>query len=149
MKRFLPVLILLLVLAVGMRWWVTRDTVPAQEGITLVTWNLQWFPGKKPKATPEEAAEHMRQVQRALEDIDADILCFQEVQSGEAVEELISGHPDLKLDVISNFNKVFGNSQQVAIVSRFPAVSAFAERFVAHEEVRPAPRLHLRRSGRR
>jgi endonuclease/exonuclease/phosphatase family metal-dependent hydrolase len=120
-----------------MRWWVNRDTPPTDEGITLVTWNLQWFPGKKPKTTPEEEKQHMREVQEALADMGADIYCFQEVRSGEAVEELIAGHPDLKVDVISNFKKIFGNSQQVAIVSRFPAISAFAEPFVAHEEIDP------------
>ena len=46
----------------------------------MVTWNIEWFPGHKPKFTHEEKAAHIAAVQDALAEIDPDILLLQEVR---------------------------------------------------------------------
>ena len=46
----------------------------------VVTWNIEWFPGHKPKSTPGEKAAHIAAAQNALAEIDPDILFLQEVR---------------------------------------------------------------------
>jgi hypothetical protein len=96
--------------------------------LEIVTWNLQWFPGKD----DETRTRRIQQIRQAVEEIDSDIYLFQEMEDGESVEKLFEGVDGYEIHIVSQFR--YGNfpaKQQLAIVSRFPAKSAFAESFVS------------------
>ena len=136
-RRLWPILLLLILLAAvgAAAWWWTHR--PQEAPLRLITWNLQWFPGKKPSATSEQSLSHMHEVQAVLKRLSPDVLCLQELRSEADVLELILPTPGLQLQVISNFERPFGNSQQLAIVSNLPGIAVFAEPFVAHGPVDP------------
>jgi endonuclease/exonuclease/phosphatase family metal-dependent hydrolase len=50
------------------------------EIVSIVTWNLEWFPGGKPTSSEAERIVHMSAAKDALLDLHADILCLQEVR---------------------------------------------------------------------
>jgi len=113
MRKVLAALLLVLTLAAAQA-----------ENIRVVAWNLEWFPGKKQKAPPAQQASHMKAAQEALKQLKPDILILEEVRDWQAVQELVSVIPGLKVDVVSKFS---GRPQNQAIASRFPADSAWSE----------------------
>jgi endonuclease/exonuclease/phosphatase family metal-dependent hydrolase len=105
--------------------------------LSVVTWNLEWFPGKD----EETRTRRFNQIRKAIREIDADIYLLQEMQDGESVEKLFEGVEGYEIHIVSQFR--YGNfpaKQQLAIVSRFPAKSAFAESFVSTGGSRAPPR---------
>lgn len=104
--------------------------VRAQEVVRLVTWNLEWFPGKKMVASQEEKDRHFLEVAAILPQFRADIIVLQEVRSDEAAEQLAKLLPGFQVHVTSRFKDPFTRQlgeQQVVIMSRFPADGAWAE----------------------
>ena len=99
--------------------------------VRIVTWNLQWFPGKSPTSKPDAAAAHIAEVRKALAEIQPDILVLQEVSGEAPVAEAISILPDYKVAVISRFKNAAGllDGQQIAICSRFAATRVFSSRW--------------------
>lgn len=94
------------------------------ENIRVVAWNLEWFPGHKQKASPDEQASHMKAAQEALLQLKPDILIVEEVRDWKAVEELVSVIPGLKVNMVSQFD---ARPQNQGIASRFPTDSAWSE----------------------
>lgn len=104
--------------------------VRAQEVVRLVTWNLEWFPGKKMVASQEEKDRHFLEVAAILPQFRADIIVLQEVRSDEAAEQLAKLLPGFQVHVTSRFKDSFNGQigeQQIVIMSRFPADGAWAE----------------------
>lgn len=102
----------------------------AAEVVRLVTWNLEWFPGRKPAASQEERDRHFLEVAAVLPQFRADIIVLQEVRNAEAAERLARLLPGFQAHVTSRFKDSFGGAvgeQQIAILSRFPADAAWAE----------------------
>lgn len=99
-------------------------TFAQADNIRVVAWNLEWFPGKRQNATPEQQAKHMKAAQDALLKLKPDILIVEEVRDWAAVEELVSIIPGLKVNVVSHFG---GWPQNQGIASRFTADSAWSE----------------------
>ena len=100
------------------------------EVVRLVTWNLEWFPGKKPAATQEERDHHFAEVAHALPQLRADVLVLQEVRDNETAERLARLLPGFRVHVTSQFKDPFTKTvgeQQITILSRFPADGAWAE----------------------
>lgn len=100
------------------------------EVVRLVTWNLEWFPGKKPAATQEERERHFQEVANALPRLRADVLVLQEVRDNETAERLARLLPGFHVHVTSRFKDPFTRSvgeQQITILSRLPADGAWAE----------------------
>lgn len=91
--------------------------------LKVVSWNLQWFPGGKPKARQAAQNSHMKAAQEALKLLNPDVLCLQEVRDWKAVEELVSVVPGLRIDVVSRFR----GDQQQAIVSKLVPDSAWSD----------------------
>ena len=91
--------------------------------LSVVTWNLQWFPGKSPTATPEDVKLHIAEVREAILKMDPDILVLQEVATEKAVLEALPENSKLNLAVMSRFKNSAGfiDGQQIAILSKFPA----------------------------
>jgi endonuclease/exonuclease/phosphatase family metal-dependent hydrolase len=100
--------------------------------VKVITWNLEWFPGKKPGASNEDAAAHIVEVQAALKTMKPDILVLQEVAGEDPVKEAIKDLPGFKVDIVSRFKMTSGgiDRQQIAICSRFPAKFVASEQWV-------------------
>ena len=60
------------------------------EVVSIGTWNLEWFPGRKPDSSQAERLVHMSAAKDALLNVNPDILCLQEVRDWESVAELVS-----------------------------------------------------------
>ena len=107
------------------------------ETVSIVTWNLEWFPGKKPTSTQAERALHMSAAKDGLLQLAPDILCSQEIRDWESFAELTSVLPKLKPLIVSKFrDSPTGGPisiQQTAIASIYPSDSAWFEAF------KPAP----------
>jgi endonuclease/exonuclease/phosphatase family metal-dependent hydrolase len=85
--------------------------------IKIVSWNVEWFPGRYPDATPFQEREHMAEVRYALRRMKPDVLILVEVKNPEAVRKAVQVVPGLHLNTISSFE---GRPQQIAIASRYP-----------------------------
>ena len=105
--------------------------------VSIVTWNLEWFPGKKPTSTQAERALHMSVAKDGLLQLAPDILCAQEIRDWDSFAELTSVLPKLKPLIVSKFrDSPTGGPisiQQTAIASIYPSDSAWFEAF------KPAP----------
>ena len=96
--------------------------------IKVATWNLQWFPGKKPGGgDPKTISDHLNAVKAELEKIDPDILLLQEIRDPSFVAQILEVLPDHSLHVMSDFS---GNLE-VGISARFPATEGYMEEFIA------------------
>lgn len=107
-------------------WLALPGVTPARE-LVVVTWNLQWFPGRVPFPNAEARQRHMADAQAQLKALNPDILIAQEITSERAFRELVSVLPDMKVDVVSSYGKgTSPRAQQVALASRVPSRSAWA-----------------------
>ncbi len=111
-------------------------SVPAA---SITALNLEWFPGRRPQPTAEEMARHLAITTTSFSDVAADIMLITEVCDGDALREVLAATmPDAELHVISNFTDVEEGAdrrnQQIAIVSRLPAVAAWAEAWIPTAE---------------
>ncbi|MBS0175509.1 MAG: endonuclease/exonuclease/phosphatase family protein [Nitrospira sp.] len=118
----------------NMRWLILcallLGCANADEVVRVVTWNLEWFPGKKPAASQEERDKHFQEVAGVLPQMRADIIVLQEVRNDEAAQRLAKLMPGFSVHVTSRFPDSFTHTlgeQQIAILSRFKADSAWSE----------------------
>ncbi len=100
--------------------------------LRVAAWNLEWFPGRSPEATPEAAAAHIPLVQEGIKKINPDILLCSEVRDWEAMQTAIAQTPGLRVNVVSHYpsqetGELF--KQQLAIASKLPCVAAWSEAF--------------------
>lgn len=97
--------------------------------ITATFWNIQWFPGRRPSASRAEENRQIRAVHRDLTQLTGDIIGLQEVRDFEAASLALRPLSGFKVDVCSNFPAREGQkeAQQIAIASRLPPISAWAE----------------------
>lgn len=96
--------------------------------IKVATWNLQWFPGKRPGGgDPQTIFNHLNAVKVELEKINPDILLLQEVRDPSFIAQVLEVLPGHSLHVMSDFS---GNLE-VGISARFPATEAYMEEFIA------------------
>ncbi len=85
--------------------------------VRIVSWNVEWFPGRYPDATPRQKRQHIEEVKMTLRRLKPDVLILVEVRDAESVRKAISVLHGFQLNVISDFE---GRPQQIAIASRFP-----------------------------
>jgi endonuclease/exonuclease/phosphatase (EEP) superfamily protein YafD len=106
-------------------------SIASPRTVTIAFWNIEWFPGKGPNSTRAEQTRQINAVHADLTQVNPDILGMEEVagfeQAGVAVQPLRG----FKVDVCANFPAREGQdqAQEVAIASRFPALSAWAEQW--------------------
>ncbi len=107
------------------------------ETVSIATWNLEWFPGKKPTSTSVDRTLHMSEAKEGLMQLNPDILCAQEIRDWESFIELTSVLPKLRPLIVSKFREAPNGGpftiQQTAIASIYPSDSAWFEPF------KPAP----------
>ncbi len=100
------------------------------DAIRAVSWNIEWFPGRSPRAEAARQAAHRAEVLEYVPSLDADILLLQEIRDAEAAEWIVNALDGMDLHVVSNFRRAESDlSQQLVIASRFPALAGFAEHF--------------------
>lgn len=96
----------------------------------VVTWNLDWFPGKNRASSEVQRVVHMSEAHDALLDVQPDILCLQEVRDYDAVRKLVDVLPRFDVHIVSRFKEAVGGIlgiQQTAICGNTPAESAWSE----------------------
>ncbi len=97
-------------------------------GITVATWNMEWFPSGNPE--PQTPSFEKRQIRTAGAILRSkrvpDILIAEEIRDRETCDKLVKQirDPDFKCDVCSDFMYTPTNRglQQVAIFSRYPTI---------------------------
>jgi endonuclease/exonuclease/phosphatase family metal-dependent hydrolase len=110
-----------------------------KNSLTVVYWNIQWFPGKRPGATRREETKQIESVHRDLAEINSDIIGMEEVRDFAHACIAVQLRPGFKVDVCSNFAPREGQNvgQQVAIASRLQPMSAWAELWQPGAKVSP------------
>jgi endonuclease/exonuclease/phosphatase family metal-dependent hydrolase len=116
---------------------------PEPTKVRVTTWNLEWFPsGSAHGATPEVQAQRIAAAAAVLRPINPDIILLQEVRDYEAcarLGEVIA--PGLyHVAICSAFKEPFQSGlgkQQVAILSKYQAQAAWAERWKSMSGVDP------------
>ena len=117
-----------------MRWLILLFLLARAECFAdqfkVVTWNLDWFPGKNPASTEVQRIVHMSEAHDALLDVQPDILCLQEVRDYDVVQKLVDVLPRFQVHIVSRFKEAFGGIlgiQQIAICGNIPAESAWSD----------------------
>jgi endonuclease/exonuclease/phosphatase family metal-dependent hydrolase len=97
--------------------------------ISVTFWNIQWFPGRRPNASRAEEDRQVRAVHRDIAQLTPDVIGLEEVRDFEHAALAVQPLRNFKVDVCSNFPPREGQNeaQQIAIASRLPAMSAWAE----------------------
>jgi endonuclease/exonuclease/phosphatase family metal-dependent hydrolase len=123
----------------------TPGKSPEPATIRITTWNLEWFPnGSAHDATPEVQAQRIAAAADVLRPIDPDIILLQEVRDYEACARLgeAIAPGTYHVAICSAFKEPFQSGlgkQQVAILSKYQAQAAWAERWKSMSGV-DAPR---------
>ncbi|MEM1058450.1 MAG: endonuclease/exonuclease/phosphatase family protein [Verrucomicrobiota bacterium] len=101
----------------------------ARDAITVLTWNLEWFPGGHPEAGASARAAHMAEAQAVLRRVRPDLVLLQEVRDEPSVRELCAAVPGLDVDVVSRFPQRDPSwpQQNIALASTLPPLAAYFE----------------------
>jgi endonuclease/exonuclease/phosphatase family metal-dependent hydrolase len=113
----------------------TTAVVQAAAPLKVVTWNLEWFPGKRPTASAKDVQEHMKDAQAALVKMNPDVFIGVEVRDWAAFQELVSVIPGLTTHVVSSFvDPETGEirPQQIGIASKLTCRAASWEPWKAN-----------------
>lgn len=107
--------------------------------ITATFWNVQWFPGRRPNASRAEENRQIRAVHGDLAQFDSDLIALEEVCDFRHAALAVKPLSGFKVDVCSDFPPREGQreTQQVAITSRLPALSAWAEEWKPGAAITP------------
>jgi endonuclease/exonuclease/phosphatase family metal-dependent hydrolase len=108
------------------------------EPLETLTWNLEWFPGGRPKAKQADKDKQFGAIEAVMSKLKPDIFLAQEVTDEEAFKKLVATMPGMEVDVYSRFpasdSDSFG-SQQCGIASNLKANSASFESFKPTENL--------------
>jgi endonuclease/exonuclease/phosphatase family metal-dependent hydrolase len=113
------------------------------EQIKVTTWNLEWFPSGSPNlASLEVETKRIQDAADVLRGINPDVILLQEIRDLETCEKLARAlKPEIyTVAVCSPFKDGFGNAigwQQVAILSKKPALAAWSEAWKSVGKVDP------------
>ena len=109
------------------------------ETLTVIAWNLEWFPGRSPQATKEAQQQHMAAAQKDLKALNPDIFLAEEIGDWGVFSELVSVVPKLQVRTVSAFKNADGTMgrQQVAIASKLSANSTWSEQWKKSESNPP------------
>jgi endonuclease/exonuclease/phosphatase family metal-dependent hydrolase len=111
----------------------------AADATRLMFWNIEWFPGGRPNASPAEAVTQIRAIMPALASSKADIFGFMEVLNAEAAELALTLTPGVSVQVATDFLDDEGQrtAQQLILASRLSALSGWWETWKAGPSVLP------------
>ena len=110
----------------------TNKTEKRTGTVRIVSWNLQWFPGHKPDATDDVAAQHMAAAQKAVAALNPDVLLLQEVRGWDAAAKLCEAVPGLTTHVATAFERMIPDArlQNQIVAAKFPADSAWSAKWI-------------------
>jgi len=113
------------------------ETAPAAEHdeageneITLISWNIEWYPGMYRYARSPQRRAHEVVVREALKPMQPDIFLAQEMRGWEPFAALCAVVPGLQPVVVSAFRSPYSGEywqQQVGIASTLPVFAAWSE----------------------
>jgi endonuclease/exonuclease/phosphatase family metal-dependent hydrolase len=107
----------------------TAEAVPPADSsrtISVVAWNIEWYPGKSMRASAAQRESHKEIVQAELKKINPDVFLAQEIRSWNDFAELCDAIPDLQVAAVSRFlHREDVGLQQTAIASKLPAVAGW------------------------
>ena len=96
--------------------------------LKVISWNMEWFPGKRPTASAKEADAHMKAGQEALKLLNPDIFIGVEITDWDAFHQLCSVVPGLVVHVVSTFTDPITGEirpQQIGIASKLKCHGAW------------------------
>jgi endonuclease/exonuclease/phosphatase family metal-dependent hydrolase len=107
----------------------TAEVIPPADSsrtISVVAWNIEWYPGKSIRASAAQRESHKEIVKAELEKLNPDIFLGQEIRSWNDFIDLCRAVPDLQAAAVSRFlHREDVGLQQTAIASKLPAVSVW------------------------
>lgn len=106
------------------------DEAPEPLRITLVTWNIEWYPGRYRFARRPRQMEHAEIVKEAFAPMNPDIFLAQEIRGWEPFSYLCAVVEGLNPVVVSAFRSRSTGQywpQQIAIASKLPVFAAWSE----------------------
>ncbi len=108
---------------------------PPSKPVRISFWNVEWFPGHKPEASPAEEIAHLANVQPEVAKLAPDVIGFSEIRDWKAVADAVARVPGMKVDVVGGFVDRDGKviRQQTALASRLPCLGAWFEQWKAGE----------------
>lgn len=112
----------------------------SSQALTVMSWNLEWFPGRDPHPNPLTERIQMNSAQSTLKQLNPDVLIGLELRNWKVFNQLVSVIPDMRVHVVSAFR--FDESgeiqkQQIGIASRLQANSAWFEPWKVTAEKTP------------
>jgi len=118
------------------------ETVPvaAGDGLNIIAWNVEWFPGRKNFARREEMRAHADLVSAELKKLDPDIFLAQEMRDWDSFARLCDHVPGLRAAAVSAFpSRRTGEywRQQVAVASKLPVLAAWSELWTESDKLKP------------
>ncbi len=118
---------------------VLAEPAPSSNSITAVFWNIQWFPGRRPKASRNSEAGQIAAVHREMTRLHPDLIGMEEVRDFDKAALAVQPLGGFHVDVCSNFppREWQDVGQQVAIASRLQPLSAWAEQWKPGRDVTP------------
>ena len=125
----MKILFLLLLISLFSPAWAL--TAP----LKVITWNMEWFPGKRPTASSAEIATHLKAGQEALKVMNPDIFIGVEITDWNAFHELCTVVPGLTVHVVSSFIDPQSGEirpQQIGIASKLKCQGAWWEAWKAN-----------------
>jgi endonuclease/exonuclease/phosphatase family metal-dependent hydrolase len=94
--------------------------------ISVVAWNIEWYPGKSIRASAAQRESHKEIVKAELKKINPDVFLAQEIRSWNDFAELCAVIPGLEVAAVSRFlHREEVGLQQTAIASKLPAVAGW------------------------
>lgn len=111
--------------------------------ILVTTWNLKWFPSGTPTTAAQEVeSKRIQGAADTLRKINPDVIVLQEIRDLATCEKLAAAlkPSNYSVAVCSRFKDDFGGGlgwQQVAILSKSPAVRAWSEKWKSFGVVDP------------
>ncbi len=130
MPRVIPALLFLAAISSHAPAQITSSPAPPPS-LRAAFWNIQWFPGRSPNASPGAERAQIAAVQNDLRAQNFDLLGMEEVRDFEHAAIAVASLPGFKVDACSNFPPREGQDvgQQVALASRLPSLGAWVEQW--------------------
>ncbi|MBE2179454.1 MAG: endonuclease/exonuclease/phosphatase family protein [Chthoniobacterales bacterium] len=140
LRRFLAAS-LALVVFVAMPAAMAQTEAPESQGdLSIISWNIEWFPGKKNFARSDAMKKHAQVVSEVIAELNPDILLAQEIRDWESFARLCDVLPGFRPAVVSAFpSRKTGEywRQQVAIGSKLPVMAAWSQPWQQHDDLQP------------
>ena len=123
-------------------WSVRAEETAADEAISIniISWNIEWYPGKRRFARGHEMAAHAALVNPQLTEINPDVFLAQEMRDWNAFALLCDGVDGLRPASVSAFTSESTGeywNQQLGIASKLYVAAAWSEPWTEGTEITP------------